>query len=92
MPLEYVRVHYSGNVQGVGFRLTARRLARSFDVSGFARNLDDGRVEVLAQGEGLGLKSFLQAIASEFEGNIEGVETVRVDPDLTLPREFVILH
>ena len=39
----------SGRVQGVGFRWFAVREARARDVWGYARNLEDGRVEVLAQ-------------------------------------------
>ncbi len=41
---------YSGQVQGVGFRWTVRNLAIPFDVTGFVRNLRDGRVEVLMEG------------------------------------------
>ena len=40
-------VFYSGRVQGVGFRYTTKRLAEEFDVSGWVRNLPDGRVELL---------------------------------------------
>lgn len=45
------RVYYEGIVQGVGFRWTALRTAARFAVAGFVRNLDDGRVEVVAEGE-----------------------------------------
>lgn len=45
------RCHVSGRVQGVFFRASARARARELDVTGYARNLDDGRVEVLACGE-----------------------------------------
>jgi len=43
-------VHFSGTVQGVGFRYTAHQLARDFEVTGYVRNLSDGRVELLAEG------------------------------------------
>jgi acylphosphatase len=40
----------SGHVQGVYFRASTRQLAQSLGVTGYARNLRDGRVEVLACG------------------------------------------
>jgi acylphosphatase len=40
----------SGHVQGVFFRAATRELARSLGVTGYARNLRDGRVEVVACG------------------------------------------
>lgn len=40
-----------GDVQGVGFRYFARRIARSLRLTGWVRNLPDGRVEVVFEGE-----------------------------------------
>src|SRR5688572_25537300 len=45
------QVFYSGRVQGVGFRYTAKQLAAGFDVTGWVRNLPDGRVELLVIAE-----------------------------------------
>ena len=44
------RYFVSGMVQGVGFRYFAQRAAEKLQVSGFVRNLPDGRVEVFAMG------------------------------------------
>jgi acylphosphatase len=44
------RYFVRGRVQGVGYRDFVQRAARDLGLSGFARNLDDGRVEVLAMG------------------------------------------
>jgi acylphosphatase len=55
-------VHYSGRVQGVGFRVTAVRIARRYPVTGWVRNLPDGRVQMLAEGEAGAVEAFLQAV------------------------------
>jgi acylphosphatase len=47
-----------GRVQGVGYRWFAQRAAESLGLSGFARNLDDGRVEVYAAGPERKLSEF----------------------------------
>jgi acylphosphatase len=46
-----VRVIVSGDVQGVGFRWTCRERARLEGVAGFVRNLPDGRVEAVFEGD-----------------------------------------
>jgi len=68
------QVFYSGNVQGVGFRYTALRIARGLKVTGFVRNLADGRVELVAEGEPAELDRLLQQISFAMAGNIESVE------------------
>jgi acylphosphatase len=45
------RVLISGRVQGVGFRWSCRRMAESQGVSGWCRNLPDGRVEAVFEGD-----------------------------------------
>jgi acylphosphatase len=52
----------SGRVQGVGYRYFALRQAERYGISGYVRNLDDGRVEVLAQGEEADVTAFLDAL------------------------------
>jgi acylphosphatase len=70
MPIERRRVVYSGRVQGVGFRFTSHRLARNIPVVGFVRNLYDGRVELVAEGECAIVDAFLAAIRSEMGDKI----------------------
>ena len=45
-----IRVVYSGRVQGVGFRWQVSQVAENFAVTGFVRNLEDGTVELLVEG------------------------------------------
>ena len=57
-----MRVLYSGQVQGVGFRYSARNVATGFEVTGTIRNLPDGTVELVAEGAKDELEAFRQAI------------------------------
>ena len=47
--MRFLRIYVSGRVQGVGYRAWARRVADRLGVTGWVRNMTDGRVEVLAQ-------------------------------------------
>lgn len=57
-----MHVFYSGNVQGVGFRYTVKTVVAGFEASGVVRNLTDGRVELIAEGERGELEAFRKAI------------------------------
>lgn len=74
---EAVRVVYSGKVQGVGFRYSTERLASHFDVYGYVKNLADGSVELIAEGEKKILVDFLQAILDgPMKRNIKNAQIV----------------
>jgi acylphosphatase len=57
-----MQVLYSGNVQGVGFRYSVKSAASGFDVTGTVRNLPDGRVELVAEGQREELDAFRTGI------------------------------
>ena len=59
---------FKGMVQGVGFRYSTERIARKFQVSGFVCNCEDGRVELMVEGEEEELQDFLKAITHSHLG------------------------
>ena len=58
-------VWYSGHVQGVGFRYTVCSIARGFEVTGYVRNLPDGRVHLVAEGDAFELNAFLEQVQNK---------------------------
>ena len=63
-------VRYSGRVQGVGFRATARSVAGRFRVTGYVQNLADGRVLLVVEGVPDEVERFCAALAAAMERNI----------------------
>lgn len=63
-------VHYTGRVQGVGFRYQTLQVAKGYEVSGFVRNLPDGRVQLEVEGEEEEVASFLAEIDEQMSGFI----------------------
>ena len=78
--MERRTVYFTGHVQGVGFRYAARNAARGFDVTGFVRNLDDGRVELIAEGNPQELDGFLAEIEARMGHHIRSVRTNSSQP------------
>lgn len=72
-----VRKHFyfSGRVQEVGFRYQATRLARGLGLTGWVRNLDDGRVELEAQGEEMLIWDLVTGLHKQPYIRIEDMET-----------------
>ncbi len=76
--LEQREIHYDGRVQGVGFRYTVRSVAARFDVTGFVRNLPDGRVQLVVEGAPGEVGALLDAVKTEMLPYIRDVqETTR---------------
>jgi acylphosphatase len=75
--LERRSVHYSGRVQGVGFRYSTHTIAKFFAVTGFVQNLQDGRVRLVVEGFAADLDAFLQRIQSELGEYIHCVDVDR---------------
>jgi acylphosphatase len=67
-------VYYTGHVQGVGFRYAARTVAQRYDVTGFVRNLDDRRVQIVVEGRADEIDGFLKRLADEMGRYIRHVD------------------
>ncbi len=60
--------HFSGRVQGVGFRYTVEHIAKGYPVVGYVRNLADGRVELVMEGEPDVLEKLVREVQQRMEG------------------------
>ena len=74
---------FKGRVQGVGFRWTVHRIADRYDLAGFVKNLPDGTVEMLAQGDTKNIQNCLNDIAESFSGYIRDTKTTELKLDRT---------
>ena len=75
-----MHIYYSGRVQGVGFRYTVMRLAAGRPVTGFVKNLRDGRVEVVAEGEDDAVAALVSDIDRVMQKYIEDRSAVTETP------------
>lgn len=87
------QVLYSGRVQGVGFRYAVKRIAGGYEVTGWVKNLPDGRVELQAMShDDDELEAFLKAVQdSSLCGNIRE-SAVQVIPELAGVKGFTIVR
>lgn len=83
MAIAAKHVIFKGRVQGVGFRWTVHRIALGYDLTGFVKNLPDGTVEMLAQGDIKEIQSCLAEIAESFGGYIRNTQINNVEPNGT---------
>jgi len=85
------RFFVSGIVQGVGFRFFVQREAEKLHIGGFARNLFDGRVEVLAVGSPAQLEAMKRALerGPRFS-SVSGVREEEAQADAHYEKDFVI--
>ena len=73
-------IYFSGKVQGVGFRWTAAQAARERGLTGWVRNLWDGRVEMEVQGESSVIRLFLSDLEDDRYIHIQDMEWEAVPP------------
>ena len=77
-------IQFEGEVQFVGFRYTARQLARKLGLTGWVKNLPDGRVEAEAQGSVVDLRRFLLQLKAQPHIRITHCTITPIEP---VPKE-----
>jgi len=60
--MKEIHIIVSGKVQGIFFRATVKEIAEDFKLNGYAKNLKDGSVEIVAQGLETSLEELLKEI------------------------------
>lgn len=79
-----------GRVQGVFYRATVARYARELQIAGYAKNLPDGRVEVLACGSEGALEELLKRLwIGSSASKVTSVEVADATPPANLPTHFI---
>ena len=83
--------YFSGQVQGVGFRYTVMSLAQRYDLTGYVRNLSDGRVELVMEGNDTDRSGLLDDVKQRMEEYIAKV-TVADSPATGEFASFQVRH
>jgi len=77
-----------GTVQGVGFREFCRRIGKSCGLSGYAKNLPDGTVEIAAEGTGEKIGEFCRRICVKMEFGIRVEKLQEISREKTSKASF----
>ena len=91
MPQQQRIIHFEGDVQGVGFRYTAVRVAESYDITGYVRNLSDGRVECVVEGPPQQIDAFVEQLSRRMKPYIRR-QTVQHAPAAGAFRSFGVRY
>jgi acylphosphatase len=87
-----LQVFYEGHVQGVGFRFTVRHIAKGFDITGWIRNLPDGRVELQVTGDDEEVRAFVDQIAESELHSLIRKQSLNTLNEPVSARGFEIRH
>jgi acylphosphatase len=70
----HITAYFSGRVQGVGFRYQTLQVAKGFEVTGYVKNLADGRVQLEAGGEQREVEDFVAEVEEQLAAYIRHTE------------------
>ena len=89
--MKRLAAYFNGQVQGVGFRYACYLRAKAYNVTGFVKNLSDGRVHLVVEGYEPEVERLLEDIKSQMKTYIDGVESVAGEPTGEYP-DFQITY
>ena len=78
-PIHRIEMFFQGRVQGVGFRYQTLDLAKGYEVTGYVRNLADGRVELQVEGVRSEAQKFVEELCQQMSFFIRDVEQSSTD-------------
>jgi acylphosphatase len=91
MELKHISIHVSGIVQNVGFRFAARKMAITYGIKGYVKNLPDGSLCIEAEGSPMQLQYFL-AWCKEGPSNARVNDISTFESEVIPYNEFFIKH
>jgi acylphosphatase len=68
-------IHFDGHVQGIGFRYTTQNIAMRYAVHGYVRNLKDGRVELVMEGDDREMEGVMACLRKKMDSYIRNVDS-----------------
>ncbi|MCF7689832.1 MAG: acylphosphatase [Cephaloticoccus sp.] len=72
--VQHETIYFEGRVQGVGFRYATLQLAKEFEVTGYVKNMSDGRVILELEGSPAEISAMVQAIEERMYGYVRKIE------------------
>ena len=84
-------VRFIGDVQGVGFRYTACQIASGYDITGYVRNMADGSVECVVEGQAQEIDAFVSELSQQMSYYIRRT-TSQIAPYSGVHRTFGVKH
>ena len=83
--------HFSGRVQRVGFRYTVSHAVTRYDIRGYVKNLQDGRVELVMEGNEKEMSALVEDITRQMSGFIRDVKC-ETSPATGEFQDFIVRH